>query len=213
MFQGTLQNNEPKKLPNDYSRSVSPTFLVLSALGKMGQSAERGLAILMGDRGPKDRWLRLFLISSYQSFFCNQYLAKRVECGAFEHLLQGDIAKKYEIGGLFDVEDLEPDQARFLAQEISFTEPIYGSKMREAKSNAAKLEAKILTDSDITLAHFNQAKIIGTRRLGRLLVPDLVIERADQDSLEISFSLPKEAFATTILPTRIHETGLNTRIS
>lgn len=196
---GTIAEQRAKVIAERLQHIGVPNFFGPQRFGQDGANAERGLAILMGDRGPKDRWLRRFLISSYQSFLCNQYLTKRIEQGAFEHLLQGDIAKKHETGGLFDVEDLETEQARYLAHEISFTAPIYGPKMREAKSDAAQLEATVLANSNITLGHFNQAKIVGTRRLGRLLVPDLMIKKTDQDSLEISFSLPKGAFATTLL--------------
>ena len=49
---------------------------------------------------------------------------------------------------------------------------------------------------------FARAKIDGTRRMGRILVDDLAIDEAgtvDAPALDVSFSLPKGAFATTVM--------------
>ena len=57
----------------------------------------------------------------------------------FEQLLAGDVAKKYATGGMFDVVDVEAEQPRYAAQEISFTAPLYGPRMWMAKDDAAEL--------------------------------------------------------------------------
>jgi tRNA pseudouridine13 synthase len=52
----------------------------------------------------------------------------------------------------------------------------------------------------VTLAHFEAAHVEGTRRLGRLLLPDCIVEANETlQGVTVSFSLPKGAFATTIL--------------
>lgn len=180
-----------------------PNFFGPQRFGHNGANVERGLEIIRSgkrSRNRKDKWLQKFLISSYQSFLCNQYLAKRVETGAFEHLLLGDVAKKYDTGGIFDVEDLSAEEPRYQAKEISFTAPIFGPKMRQANDAAGELEASILAGTDVTIDDFAKVKVEGTRRLGRLLLPDLeIVPVADEESVDIAFSLPKGAFATTVL--------------
>src|SRR5690606_33801903 len=101
-----------------------------------------------------------FLIGSYQSYLCNRYLVRRVEMGAFEHLLLGDVAKKYATGGMFSVEDLSQEQPRYAQQEISFTAPLYGPRMWEAQAEAGELEAGILAESPVTLEHLAAARIV-----------------------------------------------------
>lgn len=179
-----------------------PNFFGPQRFGHNGANVERGLEIIRSgkrSRSRNDKWLHRFLISSYQSYLCNQYLAKRIDSGAFGHLLLGDIAKKHETGGIFDVEDLATDEARFQAKEISFTAPIFGPKMRQAHEAAALLEDEILDGSGITLDELAKVKVEGTRRMGRILLPDLTISSADEESICIDFSLPKGAFATTVL--------------
>ncbi len=175
-----------------------PNFFGPQRFGPQGDNIRQGLEILQQQRVKKDRWLRQFLISSYQSYLCNRYLVRRLEDSSFDHLLAGDVAKKYATGGMFDVLDVAVEQPRYAAQEISFTAPIFGSKMWVAQDAAGRLEAEVLAESPVTFADFERARVEGTRRLGRILAPDLQI-RALPEAIVVEFSLPKGAFATTVL--------------
>lgn len=179
-----------------------PNYFGPQRFGHDGANVERGLAVLQRKQYVKDRWLRRFLMSAYQSFLCNQYLAKRVESGHFGHLLSGDVAKKYDTGGIFDVEDVATEQVRYANHEISFTAPMFGAKMRQARDEAGALEAEILEQAGVDLGAFAGAKVDGTRRLGRLLIDDLEVAPAsdrESSALVVRFSLPKGAFATTVM--------------
>ncbi len=176
----------------------APNLFGPQRFGAGGSNVDKGLAILQRKTYVKDRWLRRFLVSAYQSYLCNCYLAERVRMGAFDHLLLGDVAKKHDTGGLFDVDDVATEQPRFEAHEISFTAPLFGPKMRLASAEAGSLETQILESSPITLEQLSKAKVDGTRRQGRLLAPDLSVE-AIEDGVVVEFSLTKGGFATTIL--------------
>ncbi|MCB0072383.1 MAG: tRNA pseudouridine(13) synthase TruD [Caldilineaceae bacterium] len=183
-------------------RTGLPNYFGPQRFGHDGANVARGLAVLQRRQYVKDRWLRRFLISAYQSHLCNDYLARRLDDGHFEHLLTGDVAKKYATGGIFDVEDAAVEQPRYAAREISFTAPIFGAKMRPAHAEAGALEAAVLDGAAVDVDLFARAKIDGTRRMGRILVDDLAIDEAgtvDAPALDVSFSLPKGAFATTVM--------------
>ena len=178
-----------------------PNYFGPQRLGIKGDNVRRGLAIVQGKRYVKDRWLRRLMISSYQSYLCNRYLAHRVETGNFERILTGDVAKKYETGGMFQVEDGETEQPRYAAHEITFTAPIYGPKMWDATGPSGELEQAVWATADITLEQLAKTRMKGTRRLGRLLVPDLSVRPAadNPEHLVVEFSLLKGAYATTVL--------------
>ncbi|MEZ4727674.1 MAG: tRNA pseudouridine(13) synthase TruD [Caldilineaceae bacterium] len=176
-----------------------PNFFGPQRFGHEGANVEKGWALLQEKRRERNPWLRKFLISSYQSSLCNRYLARRLTGGIFDQLLLGDVAKKYATGGMFDVLDLAAEQPRYAAQEISFTAPLFGAKMWSAKEDAAALENAILAEAELPSQAWQKARIDGTRRLGRLLLPDLQIEQQDNDKLVFHFSLPKGAFATVVL--------------
>ncbi len=193
--------DQAEKIVHSLRQTGLPNFFGPQRFGHQGKNVQRGLDILTRKQYVKDRWLRRFLISSYQSYLCNQYLAERVEMGAFDRILLGDIAKKHDTGGLFDVEEVEKEQERYIRQEISFTAPLYGPKMRAAQQEAGRLEAQIFESSGITMEQLRKARVEGTRRLGRLLVPDIAVRPAEErkDALVVEFSLTKGAFATTVL--------------
>jgi tRNA pseudouridine13 synthase len=175
-----------------------PNYFGSQRLGEGGANVRQGWAILQGEREKRDRWLQRFLISAYQSYLCNRYLAARVQQGLFNRLLGGDVAKKYATGGMFDVVDAAAEQPRYAAQEISFTAPVYGPRMWTAKEQAGELEAEVLRRAQVTLEDFRRVHMEGTRRMGRLLLTELSAT-ADESGLVLRFMLRKGAFATTVL--------------
>jgi tRNA pseudouridine13 synthase len=197
-----------------------PNFFGMQRFGLHGTNVEKGLALLHNKRRERDPWLRKFLISAYQSYLCNRYLTQRLAMGAFDHLLLGDVAKKHDTGGMFAVTDLAAEQPRYAAQEISFTAPLYGAKMWAAQDEAGALEQAIEAEAALSTEQWQKVKVDGTRRYGRILLPELSItpkiltghlgatgEQAteeegnacEQEALEFTFVLPKGAFATVVL--------------
>ncbi len=183
----------------DHLRRVGvPNYYGEQRFGRAGDNPERGREVLRG-KGPRDRWLRRFLVSAYQGYLFNRYLARRVREGKFTRLLEGDIAKKADTGGLFVVRDVVAEQPRYERGEIHFTGPMYGYKMWQAEGEAAALEQAILAEENLTLDDFRKAKVKGTRRLGRLWLSDLQIEEGEEGHLVFTFFLPKGAFATVVM--------------
>ncbi len=175
-----------------------PNFYGPQRLGQNGSNVRRGWELLRGEKRIANRWLRSLLLASVQSYMCNRYLALRQQQGGFARLLTGDIAKKHDTGGLFVVADQAAEQSRFERKEISFTAPIYGPKMWEAEAESGELEQKVLAESGLDMAVLARAKMMGTRRLGRILLNDLSVTLKGTD-IVVAFSLPKGAFATTVL--------------
>jgi len=174
-----------------------PNYYGEQRTGKEGENIRSGWEILQGRKRIRDRWLNRFLLSSYQSYLCNMYLAERVRRGLFSRLLLGDVAKKHDTGGLFTVSDLEAEQRRYEVKEISFTAPMYGYKMMKPEHEAAELENLELMESGITEDQLRRSKVKGTRRMGRLL-PEVSFRSVDE-GVELVFSLPTGGYATTLL--------------
>jgi tRNA pseudouridine13 synthase len=182
------------------AQSGLPNFFGPQRFGPGGGNIRQGLEILSGARTVQNRWLRRFLLDSVQSYLCNCYLAHRLEIGAFDQLLLGDIAKKYATGGMFEVENLAAEQLRYTAKEISFTAPLFGPKMWKATGDAGRLEVEVLAGAPVTLEQLAQARVEGTRRMGRLLVDGVQVTAQPGDhAITLHFALPKGAFATTVL--------------
>ncbi|HRJ41712.1 MAG: tRNA pseudouridine(13) synthase TruD [Caldilineaceae bacterium] len=175
-----------------------PNFYGPQRLGRDGMNVQRGMEILRTKQHVPDRWLRSLLLASVQSYLCNRYLARRIAEGSYDRLLLGDIAKKVDTGGLFEVTDVDAENPRHTAQEISFTAPMYGPDMWGASGPSGVLEAEVLAESGFTIEQMAKARLSGTRRMGRLRLTDLAVETSE-NGLVVGFFLPKGAFATTLL--------------
>jgi tRNA pseudouridine13 synthase len=174
-----------------------PNYYGVQRTGEEGENIRQGWLLLKNKKRIGDRWLRKLLLSSYQSYLCNRYLAKRVENNKFTELIPGDIAKKHDTGGVFNVEDLKTEQQRFYTKEISFTAPMFGYKMREATGESGIFESEILDSVTITKKDFRKHHVKGTRRMGRIL-PEIELSTSEE-GLVVSFTLMKGSYATIVL--------------
>ena len=174
-----------------------PNYFGTQRIGKEGRNVIDGYDIITGNYRERNRWLRRFLVSSYLSYLCNRYLAKRIEERNFTKILRGDLAKKHDTGGVFTVEDAVTEQPRFEMGEISFTAPIYGYKMRESKYEAKDFEDAIFSSAGVTVDQLRRIGAEGTRRLGRLL-PEVSVS-SHPEGITLSFTLPAGGYATVVL--------------
>ncbi len=174
-----------------------PNYYGAQRFGINGDNARRGRAVLFG-QGPRERWLRRFLLSAYQAALFNTWLAERMQRGWFDRLLAGDIAKKVDTGGLFEVADVAAEQPRFQRKEITYTGPIYGARMRWASGEPGELERWVLESAGVTTEMLRRARLDGSRRAARLFIDDLHVE-PHPEGLLFTFTLPKGAYATTVL--------------
>jgi tRNA pseudouridine13 synthase len=180
------------------ARQGVPNFFGPQSFGLEGANIAKGRLAWLG-QGPRgDKWLNRLLISAYQSHLFNGYLARRMDLGLFDRLLAGDVCKKADTGGMFDVQDAAAEQPRYERGEITFTGPIYGKKMWAAKGEAAELEAQVLVDAALTEDDLRKSHVDGTRRPARLWLPAIDLALQDQD-LQVEFALPKGAYATVVL--------------
>jgi len=182
----------------DYLQTVGlPNFYGEQRFGRDGDNAQAGLRLLQGGRKRRD-WKGRLLLSAFQSQLFNQWLAERMARGQGRSLMTGDVAKKWETGGIFTVEDLAAEQARFDAGEITYTGPIYGKKMRWAEANAGDAERHVLDRAGLEPDAFAQQGLKGSRRIAWLKLRDLDVA-AHPDGVLLKFFLPKGSYATVLL--------------
>ena len=190
-------SEEAKSIADRINETGLPNFYGVQRTGKEGENIYQGWLILKKKKRLGNRWIRKYLLSSYQSYLCNRYLVKRIEKGLFNTILPGDIAKKHETGGLFWVEDPKLDQQRFESKEISFTAPMFGYKMSKPKDESLALEEEILAEMGLDVQEFRVQRVKGTRRIGRVL-PEITFSDHNE-GVQLDFSLPKGGFATILL--------------
>ncbi len=186
-----------------------PNYYGPQRFGLDGETVKLGLGLLGGPgseivpmRNSKrvSPWFRRLALSAAQSALFNHYLGQRLTDGLIRRVLPGDVMSKWPFGGIFVVENLESEQARFDAREIVSTGPMFGRKMFKAESEAAKREAAVLADAGLSQDSFlGFGKLLqGTRRKNLIYIDDLEVESLPE-GVRLSFSLPAGSYATVLL--------------
>jgi len=151
------------------------------------------------DRGIKSinpRLIKLYL-SACQSDLFDRVVAARMP--DINNIIKGDVAYKHINGACFRVDDEKDGAIRSESFEISATGPMFGTKMLIPEFVPGEIEDRILADSGLTREMFNDSRDLpGERRPLRVPVSDLRIS-LEVDSLLLEFSLPKGAYATSLL--------------
>jgi tRNA pseudouridine13 synthase len=168
--------------------------------GHGGENVERGREILEGGKGRGDRRSQRFLLSALQSQVFNHVLAERAT--PLETVELGDVAQVVASGGLFVVEDLERENERAAAFEISATGPIFGTKMKSPSGAVAEREAAVMQAMGLppmdALKPPRGIRLRGARRPLRVCLEDTSLERSGGDCL-LRATLPAGSYITVLL--------------
>lgn len=179
-----------------------PNYYGEQRFGRGGDNADRALLWVLGrSRPPRKAFNRKLEMSALQSELFNRCVAERVENGALGRVYAGDLMKRHDTGGLFDVEDdLEEAQARADRWEISPTGPIFGAKMRWPKSESRAREEALLKGIELTQEHLAKWKRVGpgTRRFVRVSVPKIGAS-VSNNTVDLDFTLPAGSYATILV--------------
>jgi tRNA pseudouridine13 synthase len=167
--------------------------------GRAGRNVEIGARLLRGEIVLKDRRKARFAISALQSAVFNDVLAARpTGIGEFEF---GDIAVLHGSGGQFLIEDVEREQPRAAAFEISPTGPIFGNRVIEPAGEVALREKAALELRGICLTDLRPPsgiRLRGARRALRVR-PDNARMRDFPGGFWLEFELPPGSYATVLI--------------
>jgi tRNA pseudouridine13 synthase len=180
-----------------------PNYFGVQRFGYGGQNLARALDWLRrGGRGAgrDTRFLRKLYPSVVQSEIFNRYLTRRLAKGALE-LLPGDVVRLNGSSAVFLVEDAEREQPRLASGDIHLTGPMIGPKMRDAAGVPLELERAVVAElglQESALAVLGAAAA-GTRRDLIVKPEDLDVDRLDDGSLLLQFTLPSGSYATQLI--------------
>ncbi len=176
---------------------------------------ERRLVRQLHDGQPADRavlslprnLLRLFLSAAQAQLF-DQLLEQRLP--DLDLLQDGDIAVKHANGACFRVTSAALEQPRAAAFEISPSAPLYGYKVLLAEGQSGRQESSLLEQAGLRLESWKLAdglSMPGERRPLRVPLAEAQILENRDESLLLSFCLPKGSYATSVLQEMIKKSS------
>jgi len=160
-----------------------PNYFGEQRFGRDGNNLALADAWSAGKRLPRHK--RSIAISTIRSFVFNEFLHARVTDGSWSTLLPGDKANLDGTGSVFDVESVDDELTRRCTEmDIHPAGELVGDGSE--------------CDNEKWLAALEKARVeSGTRSL-RLRASDLETNSGD-DSIELSFTLGRGAYATSVL--------------
>tara|TARA_R100001377_G_scaffold75533_1_gene52118 strand:+ start:1109 stop:2191 length:1083 start_codon:yes stop_codon:yes gene_type:complete len=148
----------------------------------------------------KKGFKRGMLLSAARSFVFNAVLSERVVQRNWDQHLSGDVMNLAGTGSVFDAPEWDETlAARLDAKDIHPTGPLWGKGALRSGADAQVLEMAVATAQADLCKGLEAAGLEQARRSLRLIAADLNWTWLDDDSLEISFSLPPGTYATAVL--------------
>ncbi len=206
-----------------------PNYFGYQRFGRDGDNYEKGRDILEGKIQERNKKMKKFFISAYQSHLFNLWLSKRVEISKlfnsfnekelfelfnfskeiikqiksqpnFFKLLPGELMHHYPHGRVFLCEDLKSESERFHNAQITPTGLLCGKRAQQSVGIAANFEKDFVKEAE----NFND-KMNGARRFAWIWAEDVESTyKEDEAWFEFSFTLPKGSYATVLLEELTH---------
>ena len=187
-----------------------PNYFGEQRFGKRGANLQKGLEILRGDVMTAARRMprRVFglVLSAVQSEVFNRVIAARLD--RIGTVLPGDLATLHKNGATFVVEDPKLDQVRADAMELSPSGPMPGPDMLVPTGEPLEIELAVLSQLELTGEEFNDLPFglaSGERKPLRMPVGEASAVMVE-NGLELSFTLPKGGYATSVLRELLRDT-------
>ncbi len=215
-----VQKNKIDSMLDWIERWGMPNYFGLQRFGRDGNNWLEGKELAKSNQKIRDRKMKEFLISAYQSKLFNDWLSERIGLSrlleefsqkdvesilklpagslrglkAQEHffkILEGDLMMHYPFGKLFSAEDIEAEAVKFAAKDRTPTGLLPGRKIKRATKTARLIE-KAFDDEQILQR--------GSRRYAWVFPSDIYRRYVPQKAhYELSFTLPKGSYATVLV--------------
>lgn len=209
---GTLDGNRfnlrVRQLTGDKAQTISrleqiratgvPNYFGPQRFGHRGQNVEQGLKLL-STRARLPRNKKSIYLSAIRSYLFNQVLAERVRRGDWNKIIDGDLAMLAGTQSVFSCEKPDSDiEDRVRRLDIHPSGPMPGENGTQPTGLAAEVEQAVLDNWPQLTGLLKAQRVQASRRSLRLYPSDLEWDFSDGE-LELVFTLPPGAYATTIL--------------
>lgn len=177
-----------------------PNYFGEQRFGVANQNVADAQRLFSGEITLRKGFRRGMLLSSARSYLFNELLSERVTQGCWNHYLPGDVMNLAGSESVFVPQLWDATlAARLETGDIHPTGPLWGKGALRTSADSRALEERVSSRHPALCTGLEQAGLLQSRRALRLPVGALQWEFQDVDSLELSFSLPPGAYASSVL--------------
>lgn len=177
-----------------------PNYFGEQRFGRHGANLDRAPAVLSRPRPKRHDFQRGMLLSAIRSWVFNSYLQSRVEDASWDRCLPGDALQFDGSGSFFLAEEVTAELSdRLQRMEVHVTGPLWGAGDPPVGEPVLERERKLGLAHQEFCTLMENAGLRQERRALRLMPRELELSAGDADEATLSFSLPRGAFATSVL--------------
>lgn len=175
-----------------------PNYFGSQRFGHQGQNINKALEIFQGRKVKREQ--RSIYLSATRSYLFNQLLAKRVQQGIWNQVIEGDCCVFDQSNSYFKVEQLDDSVIQRIKKgEIHPTGMMFGKGNSETLFQASELEHLIIKNNETLAEGLIKFDLAMNRRALRVFAKDFCWEFRDDSNLQLSFLLPSGCYATALL--------------
>jgi tRNA pseudouridine13 synthase len=177
-----------------------PNYFGEQRFGRHGSNLQAADRLFRNPKTRLSRNKRSLILSAARALLFNQVLSARVDAGTWNTPLGGDAMQLDGSHSYFIADSADAELAgRVACQDIHPTGPLYGRGENPAQGACRMLEAVVLAEHASWCAGLEAAGLQQDRRALRLRVTDLAWQRKAFGELQLTFTLPAGAYATSVL--------------
>lgn len=176
-----------------------PNYFGEQRFGHGGGNLAAAQSLFAGEMKRVNRRLRGIYISAARSLLFNQILARRVEQGSWNRLLEGERVMLDGSASSFSAEQIDAElQGRLQEMDVHPSGPLWGRGRTDVTTLAAEVEHRALEGFEEWQQGLERCGAEMGRRALRAPVRDMEWW-FEGDVLILGFSLPKGSYATAVL--------------
>ncbi|MFT5258425.1 MAG: tRNA pseudouridine13 synthase [Saprospiraceae bacterium] len=176
-----------------------PNYFGPQRFGNNSHNVEQALKLFAGQIKP-DRTARSMYLSAARSYLYNLILAQRIAQGTWDTALVGDAMSLAGSNSYFLCEEIDSEIIRRLAeQDIHPSGAMWGKGELVTTGAVASLEQSVIDQNVLLADGLCKQGLKQSRRALRLIAQDLAYHWEGNSTLTLNFTLPKGAFATSLL--------------
>ncbi len=177
-----------------------PNYFGPQRFGHDGGNIELARRFLSGEVEVRDRPLRGILISAARSFIFNDCVARRIEQGAWDTPLDGEVFGFADNRSLVLPQNLRGDECERVRQRtLEITAPLWGAGELLSQRQVRALEEKVAFSHPQMITGLAQLNLKQERRVIRLRPLSSELWWETESTLILQFVLPTGTYATTLL--------------
>ena len=197
LLRNAEETDELKVRLDFLAKNGFPNYFTEQRFGRDGNNLTQALRWANGEINVKDRNKRSFYLSAARSEIFNLIVAKRIELGLAQQVLNGDILQLNGSHSWFVVdesEDLAQLQQRLAQQDVLLTAPL----ISEEEKSAVDFENEIFAQHQALFPLMRQERMKAARR-PILMQPQQFQWQFEPNGLRLKFYLPAGSYATALI--------------